>query len=55
MSKSPKTTAKLSKRAETSVVLFFNGVLFDVRAYTATVSNCRTPQSGIIKNYILVS
>ena len=34
---------------------FFCGVLCDVRAYTATVSNRRSSQSGIIKNYILVS
>ena len=36
---SQKTTAKLSKRAETSIVLFvFGGVLIEVRAYAVTVS-----------------
>jgi hypothetical protein len=35
MSKSTKTAAKLSKRAEASVVLIvFDGVLYEVRAYT---------------------
>jgi hypothetical protein len=39
MSKSTKTTAKLSKRAEASVVLIvFDGVLYEVRAYTVTVA-----------------
>ena len=37
--KAPKTTAKLSKRAEARVILIvFDGALYEVRAYTVTVA-----------------
>ena len=43
ISKSPKQLPNFLKIAETSVVLIvFNGVVCDVRAYTVTVSFCRS-------------
>ena len=56
MLKSPKTTAKLSKKSRTSVVLtVFDGVLCEVRAYTVTVSYRCSTCNRYMKSYILVS
>ena len=54
--KKSKTTAKLSKRAESSFVLFvFDGVICEISTYTITVSYCRSTWIRYQKNNILVS
>jgi len=55
MSKSPKQQPNCMRIAKTSIVLIvFNGVLYHVHTYTATVSYCCSTWIRYQKSYILV-